>query len=219
MKQDTPSPRGSQGWGLLLVQTVACAAVILLVLTLRLVGGNLFADLCGRFTEAVNQNALAEVLSRLFTEEEYTEWAEPTETAAAQGNIGSAVWSVAGAAVSSAYGWRTDPLSGESAFHDGVDLAAAESTPVAAALGGTVTAVDGEGASSWGRSVTVESGEFTLFYAHCERVTVAAGQSVSAGQTLATVGQTGRTTGPHLHLRVTRAGQTVNPLWLWGGDA
>ena len=110
--------------------------------------------------------------------------------------------------VSDAYGWRADPFTGAEAFHRGVDLACAEGTPVLAALGGTVTRRSG----TYGNYLRIShpGGQETV-YAHMQYLYVRAGEVVSAGQCLGTAGQTGRSTGAHLHFEFLTQGIRYDP--------
>lgn len=111
----------------------------------------------------------------------------------------------------SGYGWRTDPMGGSgSDFHLGNDLAAAEGTAVLAAAGGVVRVAGTH--SSYGNYLRIlhADGDETL-YAHLQYLFVRAGQRVEAGQRLGTVGQTGNTTGPHLHFELLHQGIRYDP--------
>lgn len=115
------------------------------------------------------------------------------------------------AARTSGYGWRTDPMGGSgSDFHLGNDLAAAEGTAVLAAAGGVVRVAGTH--SSYGNYLRIlhADGDETL-YAHLQYLFVRAGQRVEAGQRLGTVGQTGNTTGPHLHFELLHQGLRYDP--------
>jgi murein DD-endopeptidase MepM/ murein hydrolase activator NlpD len=114
------------------------------------------------------------------------------------------------APVSSAYGERRDPFTGEPDFHAGLDLAAPRGTPVRAAAAGTVLFSGAKGTAGNLVEVAHEDGTRTS-YAHLEDLDVAAGERVAAGQVLGAVGSTGRSTGPHLHFAVQRAGVTIDP--------
>lgn len=114
------------------------------------------------------------------------------------------------APISSGYGQRLDPLTGELDFHAGVDLAAPRGTPVRAAAAGAVVFSGDKGTA--GNLVELRHRDGTrTSYAHLENVRVRAGEAVTAGQVLGAVGSTGRTTGPHLHFAVERAGEAVDP--------
>jgi murein DD-endopeptidase MepM/ murein hydrolase activator NlpD len=112
--------------------------------------------------------------------------------------------------VSSAYGWRTDPLKGQTKFHGGIDLAARYGTQVPAAAGGTVVTADEQG--GYGLTVVIRHPNgFESRYAHLSSLDVKAGEAVAQGQQVGRVGSTGRSTGPHLHFEVTQAGRRVDP--------
>lgn len=112
--------------------------------------------------------------------------------------------------VSSDYGWRTDPFHGAQKFHAGIDLKASYGQDVPAAAAGTVTFAGERGA--YGLMVEVRHANgATSRYAHLSSAAVAVGDSVSSGQLVGRVGQSGRATGPHLHFEVLVNGQRVDP--------
>lgn len=113
--------------------------------------------------------------------------------------------------ISDSFGTRTNPATGEKQLHGGIDLAAEKGADIVAAAEGTVyqTGFD----SDYGNYIVlyhVLSGEFT-YYAGCQDVLAAEGENVAAGQKIATVGSTGRSTGPHLHFALSRNGEYVEP--------
>jgi len=114
--------------------------------------------------------------------------------------------------VSSQFGARRDPLHGKVRRHQGVDIAAQRGTPIAAAAGGTVVFAGKRG--GYGNLVEIEhaDGRRTR-YAHAEKILVKVGDQVERGETVATVGSTGRSTGPHLHFEVKEEhGARIDPL-------
>lgn len=112
--------------------------------------------------------------------------------------------------VSSEFGLRADPLSGEHRHHHGIDLAAPTGTPVVSSGEGVV--VRAEAAGNYGNLVVIEHGDgLETRYAHLDEMTVKVGDRVEGGAQLGSVGDTGRTTGPHLHFEVRRHGQAENP--------
>lgn len=112
--------------------------------------------------------------------------------------------------VSSAYGHRVHPLSGRRTLHHGVDVAAPRGTPIHLARPGTV--VRAGPAGGYGNLVEIDHGDGVVTrYAHCDRLDVEAGQVLEAGAGLGTVGNTGRSTGPHLHFEVRIEGKAVDP--------
>lgn len=108
------------------------------------------------------------------------------------------------------FGWRIHPVYGTKHFHDGMDLAMGEGTPIAAASGGTVTMAQRYG--GYGLTVKVDhGGGIVTLYAHLNQIDVAVGQKVNAGQRIGLSGNTGASTGPHLHFTVLVDGSPVNP--------
>lgn len=112
--------------------------------------------------------------------------------------------------VTSEFGQRADPLQGDARFHTGVDLAAPSGTPVMSPLDGIVKAAGVRG--GYGKAVEIDHGNgVTTLYAHNSELAVKPGETVKAGQVIAAVGQSGRATGPHLHLEVRVDGKPINP--------
>jgi hypothetical protein len=114
------------------------------------------------------------------------------------------------ARVSSRYGARDNPLTGEGEFHPGIDLAAPEGTEVYAARDGVVLVCATDPALGNMVIIQHEAGYQTV-YGHLRRITVALKQQVRAGIIVGEVGSTGRSTGPHLHFEVRRAGSAKDP--------
>ena len=107
--------------------------------------------------------------------------------------------------ITSQFGHRVDPITGEVSSHTGTDIACAEGTPILAAADGTVTVANG--LDSWGGSygyyVQIDhGGGLETLYAHCSSICVTTGQQVQAGQVIGYVGHTGRATGSHLHFEI-----------------
>jgi len=120
------------------------------------------------------------------------------------------IWPARGP-ISSTYGWRRDPITGQRAFHDGVDISAGPGRPVAAAASGVVAKVLQYG--GLGRAVYISHGfGTTTIYGHMSRILVKPGQVVGRGDTIGLVGNTGRATGYHLHYEVQVHGRSQNPL-------
>ena len=107
--------------------------------------------------------------------------------------------------ITSQFGHRVDPITGEVSSHTGTDIACAEGTPILAAADGIVTVANG--LDSWGGSygyyIQIDhGGGLETLYAHCSSICVTTGQQVQVGQVIGYVGHTGRVTGSHLHLEV-----------------
>ena len=135
--------------------------------------------------------------SRLF-DQKIKKLMVPTQEPVAGGNLGSA------------FGWRIDPMNGRSALHTGLDFPSDTGTPILAAAGGVV--VTQEYHQAYGNMVEVDHGnDLMTRYAHASRVLVKKGDLVKRGQKIAEVGNTGRSTGPHLHFEVLVDGIYQDP--------
>jgi murein DD-endopeptidase MepM/ murein hydrolase activator NlpD len=113
--------------------------------------------------------------------------------------------------VTSAYGWRRDPIDGAAKFHNGIDIRAAYGQDVQAAGAGRVVSAGTEG--GYGETIVIEhAGGLRTRYAHLSSAVVTPGQEVAAGQVVGRAGRSGRATGTHLHFEVTTAtGDRVDP--------
>ena len=111
---------------------------------------------------------------------------------------------------SSSFGWRIDPFTGQRAMHEGVDFMADEGAPIVAAAAGIVVTATQH--PQYGNMVEIDHGHgITTRYAHAARLFTRPGDLVRRGQKIATVGSTGRSTGPHLHFEVRAGGAAQNP--------
>lgn len=120
-------------------------------------------------------------------------------------------WPVNGGWISSGFGRRTDPFTGRLSFHPGIDIAKHEGARIHALAAGIVTFAG----SDHGYGNMVEIAHYTGIvtrYGHAEKLLVKKGDTVTAGQVIALMGSTGRSTGPHVHLEVWRGGKLLNPL-------
>jgi murein DD-endopeptidase MepM/ murein hydrolase activator NlpD len=135
--------------------------------------------------------------SRLF-ERRMKSMMVPTQRPVSQGDVGSP------------FGWRLDPMTGLSALHTGLDFPGPVGTPILAAAGGVVVAEEYHPA--YGKMVEVDHGnELVTRYAHASRVLVKKGDLVKRGQAIAEMGNTGRSTGAHLHFEVLVQGIPQDP--------
>ena len=114
--------------------------------------------------------------------------------------------------VSSYYGYRINPVTGQEQFHRGVDIAVPTGTTVLAAMDGTVTTATYD--ASYGNYVVIEdSNGYCTKYAHMDTLSVSTGQTVTHGTTIGTTGNTGSSTGSHLHIECLYNGEYYNPLF------
>lgn len=113
--------------------------------------------------------------------------------------------------IGSGFGMRTHPISGQYKMHNGVDIMGRTGDPIRAAAPGKVIFAGWRG--GYGNCVIIDhGGGLSTLYAHASKIYVSQGQSVSQGQTIAAVGSTGYSTGPHLHWEVRINGKPVNPV-------
>ena len=130
---------------------------------------------------------------------------------------GVMAWPVSGGGrVTSSFGYRIHPILKEKKLHTGMDIAAPSGTGIFAANDGRVIFAGTKG--SYGKAVIVDhGGGIVTLYAHCSSILVSDGQDVKKGETIAKVGSTGYSTGPHLHFEVRVNGDYVNPASYIGG--
>ena len=111
--------------------------------------------------------------------------------------------------LTSAFGSRLSPTTGQPGFHYGLDIAADEGVVIGAFADGTVREV---GESDYGNYLIVDHADgFSTLYAHCSSISAAVGDEVKCGEEIARVGQTGNATGPHLHLEICKDGAALDP--------
>lgn len=117
--------------------------------------------------------------------------------------------------ISSGFGERVDPISGEHDFHTGTDIAAPAGTPILAAADGTVTVANGTDPWGGGYGYYIKVGHgnsIETLCAHCSAICITSGQTVRQGEVIGYVGSTGNSTGNHLHFEVWVDGMRIDPL-------
>jgi murein DD-endopeptidase MepM/ murein hydrolase activator NlpD len=120
-------------------------------------------------------------------------------------------WPVSGGWVSSSFGSRMHPMTGKKHFHKGVDIPGKVGSKVLAVADGVVIRSVNSGNYGW--LIEVDHGDsFTTLYSHNRKNLVEEGETIVKGQAIAEVGSTGRSTGPHVHFEVSKAGQRINPV-------
>lgn len=221
MKRDDASkPSPWQGLHLILIQSIVAILAVGIVLLLRFVGGDVYDDLVRYFRSAMLENTVfAEQYRDVddLTVESVATTCVTTATTSVQAVFKAEetliVAPLTGGIITSSYGEREDPFDKtETAVHDGVDIAAPFKTPLAAMIDGVVSEVGYE-ENGYGHYVSVAYGEgYDYLYAHCSEVNVKAGDSVAAGQTIAHVGSTGRSTGNHVHIEYRCDGEPLDPM-------
>lgn len=192
------APRTSsafQGLQLFLVQSSVCVLALLIVWLLRWIGADAFEDIAFRFREAMLDDTLVTAVVRSFE-------SEPVSVQAASGlsiDQRMVIAPLTGGVITSEFGEREHPISDQTALHEGIDIAAAGGTPLCALMNGEVTTVCFD-ENGYGNYVVVTCSKTEKYlYAHCSSITVEQGDAVAAGDIIAYVGSTGRSTGDHLH--------------------
>lgn len=125
---------------------------------------------------------------------------------------------VVGGFYSSGYGYRRDPFTRRRALHSGLDIVSRVGTPVIATADGTV--ISAERAAGYGKVVVIDHGYgYRTLYAHLSSIEVFKGTKVTRGKRIGTLGNTGRSTGPHLHYEVHINKKPVNPMdYIFGSE-
>ncbi len=163
------------------------------------------------YTEMDLQKHIAELTARVEFETEYLSELEATllQQSMLKGVLPNRS-PIRAAFNSSSYGWRIDPFNGNKAFHEGLDFSANAGAPIFAAAGGIVSAA--ETMPDYGKIVIVSHGSgLETRYAHTSKILVKVGERVEKGQVVALVGNTGRSTGPHLHYEIRLNGNALDP--------
>ncbi|MBA9085447.1 murein DD-endopeptidase MepM/ murein hydrolase activator NlpD [Fontibacillus solani] len=120
-------------------------------------------------------------------------------------------WPTLSKRLTSNFGYRTDPFKGSAAFHAGIDIAGKVGDPVYAAGAGKVINTDRDG--SHGKYIVIEHpGGLQTWYLHLSSIDVSTGDTVTKGESIGKLGNTGRSTGPHLHFEIVKQGKQINPL-------
>ncbi|WP_243424017.1 M23 family metallopeptidase [Gemmiger formicilis] len=136
--------------------------------------------------------------------------------------IGALAWPLPQTfSISSPFGYREDPFTGEIEYHNGTDIAAPNGTQILAAAAGTVTIANG--IDSWGGSygyhIKIDHGNgLETLYAHCSAICVTPGQQVQQGEVIGFVGSTGNSTGNHLHFEVWVSGERTDAMSFFSGN-
>ena len=126
-------------------------------------------------------------------------------------------WPLAATGITSLYGPRPDPVEKRLGFHYGVDMSAAYGTEVMSSASGIVITSGWNGGH--GRRVVIQHRYgYRTSYSHLSQVIASPGHRIGAGQPIGLVGNSGRSTGPHLHFEVTRYGKHLDPLEILGMD-
>ena len=120
--------------------------------------------------------------------------------------------------MASGYGWRTDPFTKVRKFHNGMDFSAPSGTPVYAPGDGVVMRADNR-VSGYGNHIRIDHGfGYTTLYGHLHKYNVRRGQKIKRGDLIGFVGNTGRSSGPHLHYEIIKDDQRIDPINFYYGN-
>ncbi|MGN0537406.1 MAG: M23 family metallopeptidase [Acutalibacteraceae bacterium] len=195
---------------LLLAQMAVCGAVLIGAFALKMIGGNLYAQVHDWFFANYDNSIFTDGKINLdfFQGETKKETESKSESQTESKTKIKAVLPLKACTVTSPYGERNND-DGTSTFHKGVDLAAALDEPIYAITDGTV--ITAENNTSYGNYVVIQSDKREFLYAHCSELCVEIGAKVHAGDTIAKAGDTGEADGVHLHLEIKENGEYINP--------
>ena len=111
--------------------------------------------------------------------------------------------------ISSTFGWRNPTVATVPKYHTGLDISASEGTKIKSATDGKVIMASSEG--DYGKHYQIQIKDVIIIYAHCKKLYLKKGDIVKQGQEIAEVGNTGNSTGPHLHFEIRRKGRKIDP--------
>lgn len=186
-----------------ILQGIICSLVIIFCLVVKFFFGGFFGEIKTFYTEKFNEDTSPSLVLN-------------DDTGGVGGpqilenNISNQFSPPISGVLTSSYGYRADPFTGNTAIHNGVDIAAESGTPIKAVFNGRVEISEKSG-GDYGRYIVVNHGGFKTVYAHCESLFAKVGQQVEAGDVIATVGSTGRSTGPHLHFEIKIGDVRIDP--------
>ena len=226
-------------FNLFVLQISAVAIVIVSVVVMKFCGGTFYTDVRNWYIENFeDETKVSEVIpdekesvrqdkeleeieiapsdetSQIELNEEY-EQTEVVEVvhAGSSAECNTLKIPVSGAILTSSYGNRANPITSVKELHKGMDFAAQKGTGIACAAAGKVVLV--KTSPTYGKYIKVDHGSgLVTLYAHCNSIIKKEGDVVRKGETIATVGSTGQSTGNHLHFEVILNGKNLNPEWL-----
>ena len=189
------------------LQGIVCAIVILVCLITKTFFGDFFGEIKTFYDKNLNEDTNPSLV--LESDTEPTAVGGPLEVSYL-GTTGGFQNPLPSGTLTSGYGYRQDPFTNKTSFHSGLDIAADKGVEIKSALSGVVELSQKNG-GDYGNYIIVNHGAFKTLYAHCEKLTVNKGDFVSAGDIIATVGSTGRSTGPHLHFEIRIGNEKIDP--------
>jgi hypothetical protein len=196
--QNTSEKQINGYFGIVITQAVFCALILVIILGIKLFDGKLNNEFSNwyniNFKDKTDVNCLLGDISA------NSDFISPLNDEGV---------------ITSNYGYRNDPISGEYKMHNGLDIAAKKGSDVLSVSDSVVykTGFD----DGYGNYIIIKHTDgFDTLYGHCDGIVAKTGDTVKQGDIIATVGSTGRSTGNHLHFEVRKDNLKVNPLWIIG---
>jgi len=174
-------------------------------------GGSSDLDLLGSYTDADLRVAILDLTDRMRRQSSQLDALQSLMVGRQlESDLTPSGWPVRKGWISSRFGERSDPLTGQRTMHWGYDFSGNSGTDVLSVAAGVVTWAGPR--TTYGNTVEIDHGNgYITRYAHNKDLSVKPGDQVSAGQTIAQLGSSGRTSGPHVHFEVIKNGQRINP--------
>lgn len=222
-------------YDIITVQLIGAVIFILIALTVKFIGGNLYTDTRTIYYSAIDSEVRSEIVTddnnliddtssdnneltsqipiEDSTKSEQTESKnENSETIQTNAGYNSYIWPLTGK-ITANYGDISNMFSGPDSSHTGIDISAVTGTPIKAVESGVIT-YSGYSNGFGYHMIVKHRNNISSIYAHCSQLLYKKGTSVQKGDVIALVGSSGKATGPHLHLEFTNNGISVDPLWL-----
>ena len=222
-------------YDIITVQLIGAVIFILIALTVKFIGGNLYTDTRTIYYSAIDSEVNAQIVTddknliddtssntgdatskipeEYSTKKEQTEsMIENSETIQTNAGYNNYIWPLNGK-ITANYGDISNMFSGPDSSHTGIDISAVTGTPIKAVESGIIT-YSGYSDGFGYHIIVNHSNNISSIYAHCSQLLYKKGTNVNKGDVIALVGSSGKATGAHLHLEFTNNGISVDPLWL-----
>lgn len=194
---------------IIVMQSGICLVIVLICLVIKLFFGNFFTEIKAWYDTNINVDT---DVTQVINEDSKKGSGGPLEL---NDEVQTAkitekfVLPVSGT-ITSNYGSRTDPFTNKNAQHNGLDIAAPPGTPIKAVIEGRVE-VAKYTSGDYGNYIIIDHGGYKTLYGHCDELKVKEGELVKAGDVIATCGNSGRSTGPHLHFEIRIGDKRIDP--------
>lgn len=190
---------------ILIFQGVICVIAIIICLIIKTFFSSLFGDIKTWYDKNFNEDTSVS----LVLDDDKTKGAGGPKILENSNVLKEFSPPISGVLTSS-YGYRADPFTGEPDIHNGIDIAAKSGTNIKAALSGVIEKAENS-SGDYGNYIIINHSGFKTLYAHCDSLLAKVGDKVESGEVIATVGSTGRSTGPHLHFEIRIGDAKIDP--------